>query len=83
MACNTCDKNWFFKKIGRCNRCIKQLIVLCILSWLFWFFWGSENKKQVETIAVLCFALGFHLLLMAHLAMKWRLAYKEKAPRAK
>ncbi|MGX9418038.1 DUF3624 domain-containing protein [Vibrio sp. RC27] len=70
MACNSCDKNWFFKKIGRCNRCIKQLTVLCLITWVFWFVWGTHNSRQVETIAVLIFGLGFHLLLIAHLGMK-------------
>jgi hypothetical protein len=78
MACNACDKNWFLQKLGRCNRCLYQLMLLSLLSWLFWFSWGVDHFRQVETIAVLCFGLAFHLLFVAHLVMKGLIALRHQ-----
>lgn len=78
MSCNNCDQHWFWKKIGRCNRCMKQLAVLCAAVWVFWFSWGSEHIRQIETIAILCFGIAFHGLLLAHLWMKWVILPRKK-----
>ncbi|MEI8632218.1 DUF3624 domain-containing protein [Vibrio sp. PP-XX7] len=71
MACNDCDSHWFWKKIGRCQRCINQLIILCLLFWGVWISWGIHHSSQVESIALLCFGVAFHLLLSMHLWVKF------------
>ncbi|WP_073584913.1 DUF3624 domain-containing protein [Vibrio quintilis] len=71
MPCKYCDQNWFWKKIGRCQRCINQLTVLCILFWVFWFSWGNAHSKETGVIALIVFGGAFHCLLALHLWMKF------------
>ncbi|MDN3678980.1 DUF3624 domain-containing protein [Vibrio tapetis subsp. quintayensis] len=71
MACNRCSENWFWKKIGRCQRCMNQLCVLSVLSWLIWWWLYSDTPASIESVGLIFACLAFNGLLALHLWMKF------------
>ncbi|WP_375752308.1 DUF3624 domain-containing protein [Vibrio sp. HN007] len=67
MACKYCKENWFWKKIGRCQRCMDQLTVLSVLCWIVWWFGFRDNMFSVESIALIFAGFAFNGLLFLHL----------------
>ncbi|RJX72327.1 DUF3624 domain-containing protein [Vibrio sinensis] len=70
MTCNNCEKqNWFWKKIGKCQRCMNQLTLLSVVGWVAWWFLFQERPKSIESIALLMANVTFNGLLFLHLWM--------------
>ena len=71
MTCKYCEDNWFWKKIGRCQRCMDQLTVLSVLCWGVWWFVFRDEPKSVESIALIFAGFAFNGLLFLHLWFKF------------
>ncbi|OLQ86749.1 hypothetical protein BIY21_17760 [Vibrio ponticus] len=71
MSCNTCQQNWFWRKIGRCMRCVYQLSGLSLLSMAIWWLMFRDTPKSIESIALITAIVGFTGLLALHLWMRW------------
>ncbi|WP_070970649.1 DUF3624 domain-containing protein [Vibrio sonorensis] len=66
-----CEENWFWRKIGRCQRCMDQLTVLSVACWVVWFIWFQEDPTSIESIALIVGGFLFNGLLFLHLWMKF------------
>jgi len=71
MGCQNCTQNWFWKKIGRCQRCIDQLTVLSVLCWVIWWWLYRDTPKSIESIGLIFAGFAFNGLLALHLWMKY------------
>ncbi|WP_152429366.1 DUF3624 domain-containing protein [Vibrio aquimaris] len=71
MACKYCEKPWFWKKVGRCQRCMIQLACLSIITWVLWWYLGKHSPKSIESISILVAGFAFHSLLFLHLWMRF------------
>ncbi|ELM6622043.1 DUF3624 domain-containing protein [Vibrio fluvialis] len=71
MACNDCRENWFWKKIGRCQRCMDQLTTLSVLCWVVWYFAFNDDPRSIQSIALIVAGFVFNALLFLHLWMKY------------
>ncbi|MBL4261547.1 DUF3624 domain-containing protein [Vibrio fluvialis] len=71
MACNDCRENWFWEKIGRCQRCIDQLTTLSVLCWVVWYFAFKDDPRSIQSIALIVAGFAFNALLFLHLWMKY------------
>lgn len=71
MACHDCRENWFWKKIGRCQRCIDQLTTLSVVCWVVWYFAFRDDPRSIQSIALIAAGFAFNTLLFLHLWMKF------------
>ncbi|MCA2014702.1 DUF3624 domain-containing protein [Vibrio tritonius] len=84
MACNSCEENWFWKKIGRCQRCMDQLTTLSVVCWVVWYFGFRDDPRSVGSIALLFAGFAFNALLFLHLWMKFViLPWRDRQKRSK
>jgi hypothetical protein len=71
MSCKYCKENWFWKKIGRCQRCMDQLTVLSVVCWIAWWFLFRDNPATVESVALIFAGFAFNGLLFLHLLYRF------------
>ncbi|WP_104400108.1 DUF3624 domain-containing protein [Vibrio penaeicida] len=71
MPCRTCQENWFWKKIGRCQRCMDQLTVLSVVCWVIWWFILKESPNSIQSVTLIFAGFAFNGLLAMHLWMRF------------
>ncbi|MFB9136465.1 DUF3624 domain-containing protein [Vibrio sp. AK197] len=71
MSCPYCQSDWFWKKLGRCQRCMDQLTVLSVVCWLVWWFAFRQEPTSIQSIALIVSGFAFNGLLFLHLGMRF------------
>ncbi|MCD8547091.1 MAG: DUF3624 domain-containing protein [Aeromonadaceae bacterium] len=71
MACEACDGQAFWHKLGRCAGCMLACALIALLSGLSWWWLGADSA--VPALTALLFLLGSGGLLALHLLVwSWR-----------